>query len=706
VGTLTNTSAAGPTQVRLLGPVDVIVGGVARPVHGRRRKAVLAVLALHPGEIVSTDRILDVGWSDTTPAQLNTMQSTISHLRRVLGRGSAIRAHTPGYVLDLGDEATDVQTAERMIARARAHGDTAAGAAALSAALRLWRDRPLADVSGSAWFDEQADRLDGVRRRAEQALLETRLALGEHERLVPELQRLAREQPFDERVHEHLMLALYRAGRQADALSAFRTLRSALVENLGIDAGPGLRKLEASILCQEPGLATPAAPVLVAAPSADTLLARGASALLDDGDLRAGRRWFGAARRAAESTGDGEAMAHAALGLGGLWVHEHRTSAEAALVRSWQRHALTLVDPRSALATRLRIRLAAEAGYQAGDSTRVLALLDESEDPRARMEALSLAHHCALGPDHVRLRRDLAAELITESARTGRRGDIRMALAWQTVDLFLEGHPHAERRLGELRETLAEHDHLAVGYVVSAIEVMLAVRAGRLAQAESLALSCARRGEEAGDADAQGWYRGQLVAIRWFQGRLPELLPALEQQVHSPTLSAVDNSGLAALATAAALSGDRRRAASALSMVCRDDLADLPRSSTWLVAMHGIAEASHLLGDATLAATVRRLLSPYAHLPCTASLAVACFGSAHHALGVTCLTIGDIEAAVGHLRAAVRSNLALAHWPALARSRRRYAQALALRGRPDDLRAAHSQIATATAEATLSARSA
>lgn len=143
---------AGGTRVRLLGPVDVVVAGGARPVHGLRRKAVLAVLALHPGDIVSIDRILDVGWSDTTPARLNTVQSHISHLRGVLGGGSAIRAHPPGYVLDLGDDATDVQTAERMILNARAHDDPAGRAAALDGALRLWRDRPLADVSGLVWF--------------------------------------------------------------------------------------------------------------------------------------------------------------------------------------------------------------------------------------------------------------------------------------------------------------------------------------------------------------------------------------------------------------------------------------------------------------------------------------------------------------------------------------------------------------------------
>ena len=361
----------GHVQVRLLGPVDVVVGGEARPVRGLRRKAVLAVLALNPGEIVSTDRLVDVVWSDTTPAGLNTVQSHVSYLRRVLGGRSAIRAHPPGYVLDLGDDATDVQTAGRMIERARGHDDPADSASVLAAALQLWRGGPLADVCGLAWLDEQAERLDGVRRRAEQALIEARMALGEHARLVPELERLARERPFDERVHELLMLALYRAGRQADALGAFRTLRSALGANLGIDPSPVVRDLEVSILRQELALAAPRAPLPVMAPAGDDLLARGSRALTDDGDLRAGRRYFEAAHQRAEIIGDGEAMAQAALGLGGLWVHEHRTSAAAAVVESRLRQALTVVDPGSALSMRLRIRLAAEADYQAGGSTHV-----------------------------------------------------------------------------------------------------------------------------------------------------------------------------------------------------------------------------------------------------------------------------------------------------------------------------------------------
>ena len=132
-----------------------------------------------------------------------------------------------------------------------------------------------------------------------------------------------------------------------------------------------------------------------------------------------------------------------------------------------------------------------------------------------------------------------------------------MGLLWQTADAYCAGDPHAGRLLGELKDHLAQRDHLAVGFVASAIDVMLAIRAGRFDEAEALAAVCASRGAAAGDADHDWWSAAQLVTIRWYQGRLTELLPMLHDRVHSPVLSAVDNSAVAALAVAAALSGDR-----------------------------------------------------------------------------------------------------------------------------------------------------
>jgi hypothetical protein len=272
-------------------------------------------------------------------------------------------------------------------------------------------------------------------------------------------------------------------------------------------------------------------------------------------------------------------------------------------------------------------------------------------------------------------------------------------MLWRTVDMFLDADPHAERNLGQLRSELAQGDHLAVGFVVSAIEVMLAIRAGRFEAAETLLQTCAERGAAAGDIDAEVWRGAQLVTIRWYQGRLAELLPMLDEMAHSPTLSAVDNSYFAALAVAAAQAGDMRKAAGALARLCGTGLADLPRSSTWLLTMNGVVEAANLLRDTDTASRAYELLSPFGHLPMMASLGIACFGSVQHALGVASLTTGDMDKAAQHLRAAIDRNLAIGHWPAAMMSRLRYAQALAQRFGPDDSATARQELALASREA-------
>jgi len=416
---------------------------------------------------------------------------------------------------------------------------------------------------------------------------------------------------------------------------------------------------------------------------ARSLLARATRALYYQGDLRAGRERFEAAFHAARWKGDAEAMALAALGLGGLWVHERRTVADAALVEARQSAALARLDPLSPLGLRLRIRLTAERDYREGRHSEIMAALAEARqagDPLAIADALSLAHQCVLGPEHGAVRRALAVELVRASGRTHRRTDLLMGLLWQAVDLLLDADPHAERRLAQVRGLLERDGHLAVAYVLDAIDVMRSIRAGRFAEAEALAAACAERGAVAGHADTDAWHGAHLVAVRWYQGRLAELVPMLADLAHSPTLSAVDSSLFGALAVAAATAGDRRAAAGALARLAGSDLGDLPRSSTWLVAMYGAVEAAHLLDEPAVAARAYELLRPFARLPMMASLGVACFGSTEHALGVAALTTGRADRAVEHLRAAVRDNLALGHWPAVVLSRSRLAEAYALQG--------------------------
>jgi DNA-binding SARP family transcriptional activator/tetratricopeptide (TPR) repeat protein len=242
-------------RVRLLGPVDVVVDGEPRPVRGERRKAVLAVLALHQGTIVSTEELVAAVWDGSAPSTAaNTLQSHLSHLRGVFGDRSAILARSPGYLLAVP---TDLQDAERLLEQARTAGTPGERLTCLRTALALWRGRPLQDTGDQKWLVEQADRLERLRAQAVLDVIDTRLALGEHVALVGDLERLVLERPFDEQLHAQLMLALYRAGRQADALAVARRLRRALHEELGIDPGQAVREREAAILRRDPALNQP-----------------------------------------------------------------------------------------------------------------------------------------------------------------------------------------------------------------------------------------------------------------------------------------------------------------------------------------------------------------------------------------------------------------------------------------------------------------
>jgi DNA-binding SARP family transcriptional activator/pimeloyl-ACP methyl ester carboxylesterase len=241
--------------VRFLGAVDVAVGGTPREVRGLRRKAVLAALALRAGEIVSAEWLIDVVWGENPPrTAANTLQSHVSYLRRVLGDPAAIVARAPGYVLEAG---TDLLAAQRLIEQGKRAADPAASVSHLRAALACWRDRPLVDVTGVPWLAEQAERITAIQLAAVDALTEVRLALGEHAQLVPELERRSRQHPYHEHLHGQLMLALYRSGRQADALATYQRLRHTLGTELGIDPGPALRDFEAAILRQDPALDAP-----------------------------------------------------------------------------------------------------------------------------------------------------------------------------------------------------------------------------------------------------------------------------------------------------------------------------------------------------------------------------------------------------------------------------------------------------------------
>jgi DNA-binding SARP family transcriptional activator len=218
------------------------------PLSGLRRKAVLAVLALQTGQVVSTGRLIDVVWGDHAPrTATNTLQSHVSYLRRFIGHRDSIRACFPGYLLDLGDGGTDVAEAEDLIGQATRSTDPTDRITRLQEALALWRGSALIDVGESSWLDAQAERLSQLRLHACRTLAEAQLALGRHDQALAQLDPLAREHPLDEQLHAQRIVALYRAGRPNEALTAYQRLRSGLGE-LGIQPSPALRQLQTAVL--------------------------------------------------------------------------------------------------------------------------------------------------------------------------------------------------------------------------------------------------------------------------------------------------------------------------------------------------------------------------------------------------------------------------------------------------------------------------
>jgi hypothetical protein len=392
-----------------------------------------------------------------------------------------------------------------------------------------------------------------------------------------------------------------------------------------------------------------------------------AAGWLARGRLREAREQFWIEHAAANDANDVIGSAEAALGLGGLWVHEHHSTFERARVLAAQRAALAHIDESSALAARLRVRLAAERAFEAGDGSIVMAELASArahDDPVVAAEAVSLAHRCLLGPHFAAERAALAGELLLLAAATGRPTDHLMGLVWRTCNAILAGEDRARRSLGELRRALEVERCDALAYVVAAWEVMLTIRAGRLSDADNLAEGCLRLGTDVGDVDAANWYGAQLMAIRWAQGRVGELLGLVDELDQSGTVPELGAVSTAALAVVAAAAGDELTARSALARLGAGRLGRLPRGGVWLATMAAVCDAANALSDAEAASEAYELLVPFATLPVLVGPGVACFGSVHRPLGTAALTFGDIDLAIDHLESAVAANLALGHLPA------------------------------------------
>ena len=255
-------------EFRVLGSVEVIEDGRRLTVATGRQLAVLAYLLIHANHVVSAERLVDELWGDEPPESgSKAVAFHVSRLRDALepgrprGQANGVLATEPaGYVLRAGPDTTDALRAERLVAEGRAllADDPAAARARLAEALALWRGAPYADVADEHWAQPEIRRLEELRVRALEDRVEADLALGNHADLVDELAALVSEHPLRERIRGQLMVALYRAGRQAEALRTYGEGRRVLADELGIDPGPELQQLEGWILRQDPRLEPPA----------------------------------------------------------------------------------------------------------------------------------------------------------------------------------------------------------------------------------------------------------------------------------------------------------------------------------------------------------------------------------------------------------------------------------------------------------------
>ena len=221
---------------------------------GGRQRALLALLLLHANEVVSTDRLLDELWGQRPPATAGKIvQVYVSRLRKVLGHDRLL-TRSPGYVLRVDRSELDLGRFERLVAEA-GRADPPGAASMLRRALALWRGPPLADLAYEPFAQAEIARLAELRWVAVEQRIDADLATSRHSEVIGELEALIVEQPLRERLRSQLMLALYRAGRQAEALDAYRRARRELAEQLGLEPSEDLRRLEHAILRQDPALA-------------------------------------------------------------------------------------------------------------------------------------------------------------------------------------------------------------------------------------------------------------------------------------------------------------------------------------------------------------------------------------------------------------------------------------------------------------------
>lgn len=442
-------------EFRILGPLEVLAADGVVPLEAPKPRALAAILLLHANEPVSSDRLIEDLWAGRAPTTAaQSLRTYVFQLRKALGSG-VIRTVPGGYELRAEPGSIDAQRFEDLLDEGRSAPPLAA-AETLRNALALWRGPPLAEYAYETWAQAEIARLEALRLEAVEERVDADLALGRAAGVVGELEGLVAQHPLRERLRCQLMLALYRSGRQADALAVFRDARRVLVDELGLEPGPALRELERAILDHDPGLEL--APLGAAVPWTGRRLRsfvgrtrelREIATLLQDDEVRlltlAGAAGSGKTRLALEVTAgldhsidtalvelapisDARVVAGAIADALGVGERPGRTRSEALIEHLRRRRVLLLLDNFEqvlAAAPLLQELLAEAGGVTLLATSRIpLGLPAEHVYPVPPLELPQSSRAPALA----RLRRIEAIRLFCERAREA-RSDFRLTQA-------------------------------------------------------------------------------------------------------------------------------------------------------------------------------------------------------------------------------------------------------------------------------------
>jgi DNA-binding SARP family transcriptional activator len=653
-------------EFRILGPLEVVSDSTVLEVPWSKCRALLTLLVMRANEVVSADRLIDELWEEGPPESApGTLQTYVYRLRKSLPQ-AALRTRAGGYALEAARSDVDALRFADVVADAARRGDASPEwvDARLREALSWWRGDAMIEFARTSWARRERVRLDALRLDALQMRTEARLAMGDHSAVVGELESLVTEYPLRERAWGQLMLALYRCGRQADALRAYSRLRRHLGDELGIEPSRDLVHLEEAILLQKPELDhrprtraalgteqgararshADVASVLEAweQAAARALVGLGA-AQHQAGDPEAPNTLLDAARLA-QRVGDAKLLVRAAL------ANNRRSAAKVGSVDAERvvllQAALSTAGTEAAERASLLALLGAELTWADGDRARALsddalALARRSADDEQLWDVLAMRPSTIWSPATLGERVANAREQLAVATRLGDDRFRWSALGHLSNAMMCRGDVDTADELADVvLRHLGESGLVPHRALVARHHAWRKLLAGEIEEAEAAALSSFELLRDSGDPDASLVYVSQLFDVRRAQGRLGDV-------VERGVRAAVDNHAApaqrAALAAALCELGRIDDARDLFAPLATNCFADVRFDVTWLTAMTACAETVAALDDQGAAQAVAEALRPWRDQ--LAFAVITCRGSVERPLGLALTTARRLDEA-------------------------------------------------------------